>query len=433
MVRIGTAAVVLALMATPLFAQESTEQLKKELEQLRAEVDGLKAVNHTREIPATGAADVDAMAADDSPVMTLFKQTKLSGFVDVSYNYSLRGRGTPTNPLSYTGRVFDVAANTFALQALQINLERLATKDMIVGYHAEIAAGVDPFIYNGGGVLGLGALVFGSNLVALQEAWLQILAPIGNGLDIRVGKMATLAGYEVIESMNNMNFSRGLLYGFAIPFTHTGVRVNYSFAEQANVTLGFNNGWNTNFDFNNGKTVEFQLQVKPVKDLTVNLTSYWGSEPLAGGAFGQLGASRFLMDLVVEYKMDKLTAALEFDWGVQANSGFAANPAWGGAALFVKYQLMDIFAPSLRIEYFSEGFGRRFYSEGFGLPSSALHGTPSRTIEFTLTGEFKIGNSLILRLEFRHDDCNVSSFITGSYIGNQNGQDSIAVEAIMPF
>src|SRR6185295_8824345 len=154
MVRLGMAAAALALMAAPLFAQESTEQLKKELEQLRAEVDGLKALNQTKEIPAAGSAQVDALSPDDSPLMTMFKSTKLSGFIDMSYGYSLRSGLPVLAPMQiYTGRVFDIQGNTFTLQAVQLNLERAATKDMILGYHIELAMGVDPFIYNGGGAL----------------------------------------------------------------------------------------------------------------------------------------------------------------------------------------------------------------------------------------------------------------------------------------
>src|SRR6185436_7872774 len=80
MVRFGMVAAALALMASPLLAQESTESLKKELEQLRKEVDALKSVNSTRELAAMGA--------DDSPIMTLFKGTKLSGHVDTAYGFS---------------------------------------------------------------------------------------------------------------------------------------------------------------------------------------------------------------------------------------------------------------------------------------------------------------------------------------------------------
>ena len=32
----------------------------------------------------------------------------------------------------------------------------------------------------------------------------------------------SLLGYEVIESPNNLNFSRGVLFNLAGPFTHTG-------------------------------------------------------------------------------------------------------------------------------------------------------------------------------------------------------------------
>jgi hypothetical protein len=71
-----------------LLAQESTDDLKKELEQLRKEVDSLKSVNSTKEIPAMGKIDMDAMAADESPIMTLFKGTKLSGHVDTAYGFS---------------------------------------------------------------------------------------------------------------------------------------------------------------------------------------------------------------------------------------------------------------------------------------------------------------------------------------------------------
>jgi hypothetical protein len=429
MVRIGTAAVVLALMATPLFAQESTEQLKKELEQLRAEVDGLKAVNQTREIPAAGAADVDAMAADDSPIMTLFKQTKLSGFVDVSYMYSLRpGFLFGPQPIPFGNRLYDGQANTFALQAVQLNLERLATKDMIVGYHIEVALGQDPTFYN---IANSNAISFG-----IQEAWVQILAPLGNGLDIRMGKLAMLCGYEVPESKDNMNFSRGLLYTWAMPTLTTGIRLNYAFGEQANVTFGLNNGWNAGFDTNNGKNVEFGLEVKPMKDLRVFMDLLWGPENTSSAG---TPTNRFLFDLIVEYKMDKLTAALEFDWGFAASPGAtvaAPNPAWGGVAVYLKYQMMDIFAPSLRIEYYSEGFGRGLGgAEGGGTTTSSISGgVNERTIEFTLTAEFKVGGALILRVEYRHDDAITPAGTAGAGVsGPGRGSDSLAVEMIMPF
>ena len=129
MVRFGVAVAALACMAMPALAQESTEQLKKELQELRAEVEGLKAVNQSKEIPAQGKIDANAMAADDNPVMTLFKQTKLSGFVDAGYVFSfnqLTSDGASTNNAGQNpSRLFDNLGNSFYLTAVQLQLETI--------------------------------------------------------------------------------------------------------------------------------------------------------------------------------------------------------------------------------------------------------------------------------------------------------------------
>ncbi len=43
----------------------------------------------------------------------------------------------------------------------------------------------------------------------LLEAYGSYMLPIGSGLTIKAGKFVTLLGYEVVESPNNLNFSRG--------------------------------------------------------------------------------------------------------------------------------------------------------------------------------------------------------------------------------
>jgi hypothetical protein len=58
----------------------------------------------------------------------------------------------------------------------------------------------------------------------LQEAYLSVRIPLGTGLVIKAGKWVSLLGYEVIESPNNLNFSRGYLFNLAGPFTQTGVK-----------------------------------------------------------------------------------------------------------------------------------------------------------------------------------------------------------------
>jgi hypothetical protein len=430
MVRFGVAIATLACMAVPALAQESTEQLKKELQELRAEVEGLKAVNQSKEIPAaTKQVDGDAMAADESPVMTLFKQTKLSGFVDTSYEFSFntlnssKGGGAALLNAHNGFRAFDNRDNSFYVNEAHVTLQRLASKDMIVGYRIDLAAGHDPSIYDG-------------STVSLQQAWVQILAPLGDGLDIRAGKMEKLAGYEVLANMNNMNYTRGLLWFFAEPKTSTGVRASYGMGGADNdmftATLGFSNGFNfvpatggdTFADTDHGKAAEMQVAVKPIKDAEVAATFIVDNDTSNVSVSTRDG--HYLFDLMASYTIDKLTVAFVYDkTAAQEVIGIAPRRAQtSGFALYGKYLVNDWFAQAIRFEYLS--FQR-----------DAVAPRDPRVFEFTITEEFKIAKQMILRIEFRHDDENVKSAApTPGIIRNgvaARGDNTLGVELIMPF
>jgi len=51
-------------------------------------------------------------------------------------------------------------------------------------------------------------------------------APVGRGLRFDFGEHVTHMGYEVTEGYDgwNDNYSRSFLFGYTIPFTHTGLK-----------------------------------------------------------------------------------------------------------------------------------------------------------------------------------------------------------------
>ncbi len=433
MVRFGVALAALACMAVPAMAQESTEQLKKELQELRAEVEGLKAVNQTKEIPAQGKIDVNAMAADDNPLMTLFKGTKLSGFVDVGYEFSFNTLNTDRQPAAlgntHNGtRIFDDRDHSFYMHEAHLQLERLATKDMIVGYHIELGVGHDPALYDG-------------QNVSAQEAWVQILAPVGSGLDIRAGKLATLCGYEVLENVNNMNYSRGMLFGLIQPFTHTGVRLSYGMGGNNNdmvtFVVGFNNGLNSlsgpaddiYADLDHGKAVELSVAARPIKDLLVSLNLHTGNDT-SSGVNTRTSDQFYIFDIVAAYTMDKLTVALNVDFAsAQQTTGVGpaavrARTPLSGLAIYGKYSWTDAMATALRFEYFSDKNGALAFN-------TAERGPGCRVAEITFTQEIKVANQLIVRIEFRHDDSNDHIFRRNEKAAR--GDNTLGFEAIMPF
>src|SRR5207253_3344982 len=102
----------------------------------------------------------------------------------------------------------------------------------------------------------------------LQQAYLSYLAPAGKGLQIDVGKFVTQHGAEVIESKDNWNYSRSLLFALAIPYYHMGVRATYAVNDKVTVMGNVVNGWNNVVENNGGKTVGAQIAVKPVPQVS---------------------------------------------------------------------------------------------------------------------------------------------------------------------
>ena len=92
-----------------------------------------------------------------------------------------------------------------------------------------------------------------SNL-ALKEAYVDYIAPIGKGLTFTFGKFVTPAGAEVIETNGNWDYSRSILFYYAIPYFHFGANAKYTFNTQWAITGYLVNGWNNSQEVNTGKT-----------------------------------------------------------------------------------------------------------------------------------------------------------------------------------
>jgi hypothetical protein len=433
-------AVSFILAASSLSPQDATEELRKENSELKKKFELLQEnverlntkleLYETKQVPdpaPVAKPEVEMMLDGDNIVVTALKDTRLSGYVDAGYMVSfnhLNSAGHAANGGTNPVRVFDNKENSFYLHSMQLNIEKLATEKMIVGYHFELVAGHDPLIYDG------------SN-VSLQEGWIQILAPVGTGLDIRLGKQATLVGFEVIESMSDFNYSRSILFGQAENFTNTGLRLTYNFVDQFYAVLGFNNGPNaalldgTFADNNHGKEVEVQAGIKPTKDILVTFTLETGTEDNIS-----TNDKFYIFDIVASWNIGKFSLALNYDQdSFQSGGPPSATPATrgpvSGIAAYAKVQATDVFASSIRGEYYSDKLGHNPALNPNPIADGVNKGTGARVSEITLTEEFKVASQLILRAEFRHDDSNQHIF---SRDGKPSkGDNTLGFEAIMPF
>ena len=369
------------------------------------------------------AADAPAPAPPAAPSLLNVLSTSgidLHGYVDAAYSY-LSGTGQFTSGVA--DRVFDTEPNSFNLQQAALTVDYLP-KDGFGGL-VNLTAGRDARIIQSAGE--------SSSNFDVTQAFVQY----GHGpITIIGGKYVTLAGAEVINSTADSNYSRSILFGYAIPFTHTGVRLTYAVSGQLSVIAGVNNGWDQIADSNEQKTGEIGVAYTPNKLFSLAVQGYSGDEQLSTGSYIGAGihGRRDLVDGVATYNAtSKLTFILNVDWADQDNAtslinGSTIKAQWGGAAGYANYQFTDQWAVSLRAEYFDDKDGFRT-------------GVIQEWKEATATLRYMPSANFELRAEGRYDFSNGSTFVTsgadfttpGGLSGTGENQYSLGLEAIFKF
>jgi len=412
---------------TPAFADENElSALKQQLEKLNKRISELE--SEVKERPTN---IVPSGPAPGNVIEGALSGIRLSGFVDTAYHWNFHqpphvaAVGTAVARNQSIG-VFDTNANGFTLHAVEVSLEKPAPEDGGVGFRTDLFYGMDAKVINS-----TGAEV---DEFDLQQAYLEARLPLkalegnevlGDSIYLRAGKYVTLAGAEVIEARDNWNVTRSILFGYAIPFTHTGVRASYGlWNDKVTLTGGLNNGWDILEDNNGGKTFEGQIAFKPVDSFLLTATTYIGPENLNQG-----GHQRQLWDFVALWNAtDKLSLMANIDVGrenrVVGTSDVVANADWWGFAFYGKYQATAKVAMASRIEWFLD-------DDQFRVGSGALQNTTDARErnywEWTYTGEYKIYDNLVSRLEYRYDWADTGIF------DSESSQSTISAQLIYNF
>ncbi len=347
--------------------------------------------------PAAAPAAQASAAPEPSP----FESISINGLVDGYYGYNFQHpRGVaPSVPAGSTGteltpfRAFDAPTNALSLNMIELTLSKTPdANNSRLGFNLTLGYGNAMNVVNSTDPAGLGFAQY------LKEGYLSWLAPVGKGLQIDFGKFVTQHGAEVIETNGNWNYSRGLLFTYAIPFYHFGVRSKYVFNDKYNFSAYLVNGWNDIKDNNTGKTGGFQFGWNPTKKISVVQNYMVGPEQPNDNA-----DVRHMLDTVVTYTpTSKLSLMWNFDYGHDTLFGTGTPVWWSGIAAYVKYAFNEKYALATRYEFYDDHNG---FTTG---------GTPQDLNEFTLTFERTVSKHLITRWEFRRDMSNQPTMLKGS-------------------
>jgi hypothetical protein len=186
--------------------------------------------------------------------MTALAATTISGYVDTSAEWNPGTGNANLPPYKFNS---PSKADGFNLDVIQLTISKpLDESDWAAGYRADLWFGPDA------NVLGTTSTGLNSTDFGIRQAYVALRAPVGTGLDFKMGVFDSIIGYESLESGNNPNFTHS--YGNTIePQTHTGVLASYRFCDAFSASAG----------------------VADTVDPTINSRAQLGSSGMVGGPF----------------------------------------------------------------------------------------------------------------------------------------------------
>ncbi|HEX4341994.1 MAG TPA: outer membrane beta-barrel protein [Verrucomicrobiae bacterium] len=366
-------------------------------------------------LAAVGAVSLASVAqAEEQPSpLTTLSSTILSGYVDTSAQWNL-GDGTSHAPAYKYGGASK--ADGFNLDVVKLTIERpLDENEWAAGYKVDMLFGPDANTLATQSSTSTGADDF-----AIKQAYVVLRAPVGNGLDIKMGVFDSVIGYESTEAINNPNFSRSWGHTFE-PSEHTGVLASY----RLNEIIAFSGGITDTLSPSiNGRSGSGPLVGGPNE----SYKTYLGSTSLtAPDSWGFLNGSTFYAGIVEGWNggigpgasqqnyylgatfntpVSGLRLGASFDYARTDKTltpvGIAGTPFPSfqahSFAGYASYQVLEKLSVHGRVEYaditplaasLAQGVA------GIGLPSSVLSATA--------TVQYDLWKNVLSRIEIRWD------------------------------
>ena len=312
-----------------------------------------------------------------------------SGLVDGYYNFN--ANHPPNSSDGNQLRNFDYDSNNFSLSMAKLTASHDPDP---VGFRIDLGFGkaFDTILSSE------------PHFAHLEQAYVSWKPAKAKGFEADFGEFVTSAGAEVIESKDDWNYSRSFLFALAIPYYHVGLRTSMPITKSFTGGVQVVNGWNNFSDNNSGKTIGLTgAYTKPKYTLYTNY--YVGPENN-----NTTKGYRNLFDVnLLLTPTAKLNAYINYDYGQNRNAAPTGSSTytttdlshWQGIALALHYQATGRVAFTPRYEYFKD-------ESGFST------GLTQNLNEFTLTGEYKMPEGLLARLEYRRDGSDEPYFVKGS-------------------
>jgi hypothetical protein len=370
-----------------------------------------------------------------NPVMTALGGTTISGYVDTAMTWRLGNNtdkqgngGANLVPGTLSGN----KADAFSLNVVGLTLEKaLDEAEWSAGYKVEMIYGPDARAWNNS----FNAVdTFGraSSDFSIKQAYVSLRAPLGNGLDFKVGSFDCPLGYESFESYKNPTWTRS--YGFGLEASEmTGAQVSYKFNDIISATAVVANRGNSGI---NGAPARLGARVSETEKTYVGAITLTAPESLGFLAGSTLtagimdGLSGAQSDTVQLYAGGTLNTPLEglkvgaaYDHIMTSDKGQSgtANYLNGTYAYtiagYVTYQATEKMKLAVRGEL-AKGTAGTWYAIG-----ASENDPKNELFALTTSVDYSLWENVISRVEFRWDHEMTGQNQNGANLGGPFGYD----------
>jgi len=306
---------------------------------------------------------------------------RLRGLLDAYYSLNFNHPASQLNRL----RNFDLSCRQFSLNLARLSLER---EPAPFGFHLDAGYGQ--------------ALQLTHSASDQPPAWRYLPQAMVSfqpdhprRIRLDFGKFATWAGAEVIETHRNWNYSRSLLFSYAVPYHHFGLRASGAVAKYVTGGVQLVSGWNNLRDRQGGETVGLTAAFSRGA-LSLNQTYYVGPD---SGDVPRRRRSLYDATLLVS-GLPRVSFYVNGDYGRRSGPAREAAESWAGVAGAARVSLPRGWAVSPRLEWFRD-------------QSGIATGVAQRLKEATLTAEWMPNRQVLARLEYRYDSSDQPVFDRG--------------------
>lgn len=352
--------------------------------------------------------------------------TTISGYVDTSAHWN-PGTGNlnlpvyTANGLSGSGK-----ADGFNLDVMALTLNKTADQEKdgwTAGYNATLLYGPDAMGYNPS----FGAV---AGDFSLKDTYVELRAPLGNGLDIKLGTYTEILGYEVYETGNNPNYTRS--YGYEIePTQMTGILAAYQFCSVFSANFGVCDSWSAGINARSSppKAESFKTYMGSVTLTAPKDLGFLEGSTLSGGvingwdAVNAVDKTSLYVGGTFNTPLKCLKVGAGYDYVMLGRNAIAGptNKSGYQAAIagYLLWQATEKLTVNTRGDYFTESRYLAGTSTGLGGPRSAF--------ALTTSAQYDLWKNVASRVEFRWDHATDAS---GPYMTAPVGRDNAYLLAL---